>query len=65
MKLEDFTNKQLQRLFNRVWSRMIEGDGYQPFGYDRVTLWATKPEWMTILVSIDKVYRERYKECTH
>lgn len=62
MKLDDFTSNQLRRLFFRVWKRMNKGDGYQPFGYDRVTLWATKPEWMKTLVMIEDAYRKKMRE---
>lgn len=59
MTLNDLTSNQLRRLFFRVRERMNKGDGYQPFGYDRVTLWATKPEWMKTLLSIEDAYRKK------
>jgi hypothetical protein len=31
---------------------MTAADGYQPFGYDNSTMWATHPEWMEIREAI-------------
>lgn len=59
MTIADLTDKQLIRLFCRVWQRMTAGDGYQPFGYDAVTLWATNPGWMAIIAEIKAEAKRR------
>ena len=58
-KFKELTNSQLKRLYIRVWHRMTKEDGYQPFGYDSVTLWATKPGFMQILANIESEAKER------
>jgi hypothetical protein len=50
--LRSLPNAYLVRLYHRVWERMTRGDGYQPFGYDLVTLYAVHPEWMRVLDAI-------------
>lgn len=37
------------RLYNRIMARMTAGDGYQPFGYDMVTLRITRPAWASLI----------------
>lgn len=51
------TDKQLTRLNRQVWKRMTQYDGYQPFGYDAITLRLTKPEWCNALDTITNAYR--------
>lgn len=46
------TAKQSARLYNKAFARMTRGDGYQPFGYDVVTLRMTRPAWLETLQSI-------------
>lgn len=48
-KLQSMTNKQLDRIYRRVWNKMTEGYGYQPFGFDSHTMWAVHPEWMNLI----------------
>ncbi len=43
------TDKQKARLYRRAYDRMREGDGYQMFGYDWITLKLTKPGWYQTL----------------
>lgn len=61
MTLQDMTTKQVDRLYRRVWARMTDGDGYQPFGYDRRTLALTRPTWLALIdtVHAEVVRRER------
>lgn len=40
------------RLYNRVMARMSQGDGYQPFGYDMVTLRMARPAWAAVICDI-------------
>lgn len=56
--LRILTNTQLVRLYHELWHRMTRGDGYQPFGYDRVTLLLTKSGWMS---AIDAVKAEWFR----
>jgi hypothetical protein len=58
MNLAEMTDTQLVRLYVRFWERMTRGDGYQPFGYDSVTLWLTRPSWMR---HIDAIRAEVYR----
>lgn len=44
MKLTDLNLTQLNRLAIKLWAKITKGQGYQPFGYDWPTLWATQPE---------------------
>ena len=55
MRLEQLTTKQLERLERKLWSRRLRVDGYQPFGYDRVTMRMVAPLW---LEALDNVRRE-------
>lgn len=57
--LSTMTDWQLIRLNNHVWDRMTRYNGYQPFGYDAVTLWLTKPGWMRHLEAIHAELRKR------
>lgn len=54
MKLTDLSLPQLERLYNRAYVRMSAGDGYQPYGYDWVTLRITKPGWHQTLRATSK-----------
>jgi hypothetical protein len=58
-KLMTYTRKQLERLYIRVWDKMTRYDGYQPFGYDAPTLWATHPEYMNIIQTIKAVAKRQ------
>jgi hypothetical protein len=40
------TDTQIRRAMGKLWDKMIEGDGYQPWGYDLRTLKITKPEYV-------------------
>jgi hypothetical protein len=58
VKLAEMTDQQLVPLYLRLWERMTRGDGYQPFGYDSVTLRLTRPSWMRYIDAIRaEVYR--------
>lgn len=46
------TPVQSARLYNKAFKRMSRGDGYQPFGYDSITLRLTRPAWFETLQSI-------------
>jgi len=48
---------QLYRLYRKAWERMTEGDGYQPWGYDAVTIRATKPGWYRTLKAISEAHK--------
>lgn len=60
--LKSYSFKQLDRLYRRCWDRMTRHDGYQPFGYDSVTLWAVHPGWMTIITACRNEYQRRKAE---
>ena len=60
--LDTLTVNQLYRLYCKAWERMTRGDGYQPFGYDRVTLQMTRPEWLAVLDAIGAAGRRKEQE---
>lgn len=37
------------RLYNKIMARMSADDGYQPWGYDMVTLNITRPAWAQLI----------------
>jgi hypothetical protein len=43
MSLSQLTNTQIDRLWRKVYDRITEGGGYQPFGWDWPTLRITRP----------------------
>lgn len=61
--LREQTDAQAARLSARVWERATQGDGYQPFGYDRITMEITKPGWMRAIDEVDDDFRRRLAEC--
>ena len=42
-KVVGMTRKQVERAYGKLWDKMTEGDGYQPFGHDIRTLNMTHP----------------------
>ena len=42
-KVVGMTKKQVERAYSKLWDKITEGDGYQPFGYDARTLRSTHP----------------------
>jgi hypothetical protein len=32
IKVENYTQEELERIFNRIWDRINQYSGYQPFG---------------------------------
>ena len=51
MDLRQLTATQIVRLWDTTWKRMTKGDGYQPFGYDWITLKITHPGFYDILMA--------------
>ena len=49
---------QIYRWYQDLWSRMTEGDGYQMFGYDLVTLKLTKPGYVRAMYRLNEMYKE-------
>jgi hypothetical protein len=44
--LSNLTHYELSLLSNRIWKKMTDGDGYQPFGYDSRTMRICHPiDW--------------------
>jgi hypothetical protein len=56
--LEFVTDHELELVEKRIWKKIQEGDGYQPFGYDMVTLKITKPE---LAEALQDVYAEHIR----
>lgn len=44
------------RLYNKAFARMTRYDGYQPFGYDMVTMRLVRPAWADTLQCIAKAH---------
>lgn len=42
-KVVGMTKKQVERAYVKLWDKMTDGDGYQPFGYDLRTLKSRHP----------------------
>lgn len=57
--LRTLSTANLFRLYHRVWARMTAGDGYQPFGYDLITLELTRPGWLAVLWAISTEFDRR------
>ena len=55
------TDGELRRMEKRVWDKMTEGDGYQPFGYDAPTLRITNPVEFAVLLAIREEMKDRAK----
>jgi hypothetical protein len=51
--LSGLNRKQVERLWDRAWARMTDGDGYQPYGYDWPTVRHSYPGWYKVLKSIN------------
>jgi len=49
---------QIYRWYQDLWRRMTEGDGYQPWGYDMVTLKITKPGYVRAMYRLKELYKE-------
>jgi len=52
------TKTQVYRWYCDLWRRMTEGDGYQPWGYDMVTLKITCPGYVKAMYRLSGLYRE-------
>lgn len=46
------TDTQKERLYRRLFERMKRGDGYQPYGWDWVTMKTTKPGFYTAMRAV-------------
>lgn len=57
--LDLLTDNQLLNLETKVWRKITENSGYQPFGYDERTLRQTKPNELKALLAIRKERSER------
>lgn len=55
------TKSEIEKIEKRLWKRMTDGNGYQAFGDDASTLWATHPEEMEVRASLSEAYRELVK----
>lgn len=56
-----YTVTQLERLYRKAWDRMTEGNGYQPWGYDAVTIRLTSPGWYRTLKAISNAHQVALK----
>lgn len=52
MTLGNLTDEQLKRLYKKVYRKIREGYGYQPFGFDWPTLRINKPGMAKVLKNI-------------
>lgn len=52
-----YTRTQIRRWYNVLWAHMTEGDGYQPFGYDMVTLKMTRPGYVRAMRRLNEMYK--------
>lgn len=59
MTLRDLSDQQIIRLYLRLYSRLIEGAGYQPFGMDRRTMLIVKPSCMLAYDAVGTEGRRR------
>lgn len=50
--LYNYNKTALRRLYTRVYDRMTAGGGYQPFGYDWVTIRVTLPGFYDAMMVI-------------
>jgi hypothetical protein len=53
------TDTQLMNMESKVWNKMTEGDGYQPYGYDDNTLKLTNPVQYRALLQVRKEQKNR------
>lgn len=51
-----YTRRQLWRFYCRLYDRMTEGDGYQPFGYDWVTMRICRPGWYAAILRLNRMW---------
>jgi len=52
------TRKQIARAYRKLWERITQGDGYQPFGYDAPTLAITHPGFFPARERLRQLWRE-------
>lgn len=57
--LSYLTDRELQRLKDRIWEDMTAGDGYQAFGYDARTMRINHPIEWPLFCAINQEQRER------
>ncbi len=55
------TQTQVLRAYRKLWDKVTEHDGYQPFGYDLTTLSITKPAYMRARKRLQNIYRRADK----
>lgn len=55
------TPYELSLIERRMWSRITEGAGYQPFGFDRPTTRITHPSELAALAALAAVRSELLK----
>lgn len=53
------TDTQLVNMDQKVYRKMVEGSGYQPFGYDHVTMRVTHPEEYQALMAVRQERKKR------
>lgn len=56
------TPKQSARLYTKAFAHMSRYDGYQPYGYDWVTMRMTRPAWYETLKSISAAHNDNIME---
>lgn len=64
MYLESCNLIQLERLYRKAYHKMTERDGYQPFGYDWITLKITRPGWYSLLRHLLFYIKKRKSDAT-
>lgn len=57
--LKTMSKTQLERLYKRIMERIDRIYGYQPFGYDWITLRMCTPEWADALVMVHRAYHAK------
>ena len=63
MTLQDLTDTQLERLYERVLRKIhCDGGGYQPWGWDLPTLCATRPQLAKTYVDIRHEGARRFRQ---
>jgi len=51
------TTKQIFRAYCKLWAKVTEGDGYQPWGYDVVTMRMIHPGFFPARDRLAALYR--------
>lgn len=55
------TDGELRRMEKRVYNKMNEGAGYQPYGMDSLTMTIVKPVEYAVLLAVREEMRDRAK----